>query len=415
MVETVYRGLAGIDVHKKMLAVVVRRETGGQTVYEQRKFGTTRREIEHLAAYLQQQRVTEVVMESTAQYWRPVWHGLEPHLVLHLCHPLKTKGRRGRKSDFRDGRRLVDRLHSGDLEDSFVPGIEQRDWRLLTRTRVDLKDKISVVRNQVEALLELGGIKLSAVLSDTFGASGWAMLKRISEGDYDLDGLLGQMRGVLRRKRAAVTEALAGRLSGTAQLLLQQYLKQVELLRAQIAHIDEVLGLAMKPHAPTLHRLCRMPGIDRAAAQGLLAEIGPTAAAFSSAEEFASWAGMCPGTQESAGVNYSARSPKGNRYIRRLLCQIAWAAVRTKDTFFASLFARLKPRVEAKGAAWAVAHRISKLLWLMLHEGVDYQEKGPAAQNPNLLARKFRRLMKDFQRLGIDPRSLIQEGLSAHA
>jgi transposase len=412
-VETGYRGLAGIDVHKKMLAVVVRRDAGEQTVYEQRKFGSTRHEIEHLAAYLQQQRVAEVVMESTAQYWRPVWHGLEPHLALHLCHPLKTKGRRGRKSDFRDARRLVDRLHSGDLEDSFVPGVEQREWRLLARTRVDLKDKISVVRSQVEGLLELGGIKLSAVLSDTFGASGWAMLKRISKGDYDLDGLLGEMRGLLRRKRAAVTEALAGRLSGTSQLLLRQYLKQVELLREQIAEIDEALGLATKDYAPTLHRLCRMPGIDLAAAQGLLAEIGPTAAAFTSAEELASWAGVCPGVQESAGVNYSARSPKGNRYIRRLLCQIAWAAVHAKDTFFASLFDRLKPRVEAKGAAWAVAHRISKLVWLMLHEGVEYQEKGPAAKNPNLLARKLRRLLKDFQRLGIDPRSLIQEAVPA--
>jgi transposase len=410
IVETVYRVLAGIDVHKKMLAVVVRRDTGEQTVYEQRQFGSTRREIEHLAAYLQQQRVTEAVMESTAQYWRPVWHGLEAHFGLHLCHPLKTKGRRGRKSDFRDARRLVDRLHSGDLEDSFVPGAEQREWRLLTRMRVDLKDKISVVRSQVEGLLELGGIKLSAVLSDTFGVSGWAMLKRISQGDYDLDGLLGEMRGLLRRKRAEVTEALAGRLSGASQLLLQQYLQQVELLREQIAQIDAAVGLAMKAYAPTLNRLCHMPGIDLAAAQGLLAEIGPTAAAFASAEQLASWAGVCPGMQESAGVNYSARSPKGNRYIRRLLCQIAWAAVRTKDTFFASLFARLKPRVEAKGAAWAVAHRISKVVWLMLHQGVEYQEKGPAAQNPKTLARKFRRLLKDFQRLGIDPQSLILEG-----
>jgi transposase len=401
--------LAGIDVHKKMLAVVARREAEGQTVYEQRRFGTTRAEIEHLVAYLQQQGVSEAVMESTAQYWRPVWHGLERHFKLHLCHPLKTRGKRGRKSDFRDARRLVDRLHSGDLEDSFVPGMEQREWRLLTRARVDLKDKIAVVRNQVEGLLEQGGIKLSAVLSDLFGASGWGMLQRIAKGDYDLNGLLGEMRGLLRRRRAEVTEALAGRLSCTAQLLLQQYLKQVQMLREQIAQIDEALGLAMLDNAPTLHRLCQMPGIDLAAAQELLAEIGPTAGAFDSPEQLSSWVGVCPGTQESAGVNYSTRSPKGNRYIRRLLCQIAWAAVHTKDTFFASLFARLKPRVEARGAAWAVAHRISKLIWRMLHEGVSYQEKGPAAKNPNMLARKFRRLLKDFQALGIDPRTLIAQ------
>jgi transposase len=233
------------------------------------------------------------------------------------------------------------------------------------------------------------------------------MLQRISRGDYDLAALLGQMRGLLRRKRDAVAEALAGRLSATAQLLLQQYLEQVALLRQHIAQIEEALGAAMKPYAATLHRLCRVPGIDLAAAQALLAEIGPQAAAFDSAEALASWAGVCPGTQESAGVNYSARSPKGNRYLRRLLCQIAWAAVRTKNTFFASLFARLKPRVEARGAVWAIAHRIAKLIWLMLHQQVDYQEKGPAANSPNTLARKFRRLLKDFQRLGIDPNTLV--------
>lgn len=409
--EPVYRRLAAIDVHKKMVAIMIRQDREEPPLYEQKKFGTTQAEVQHIAAYLQHHGVTEVVMESTAQYWRPIWYGLEAHFQLHLCHPLKTRGRRGRKSDFRDARRLVDRLHSGDLEDSFVPGAEQREWRWLTRTRVDLKDKIAVVRNQVEGLLEQGGIKLAAVVSDVFGVSGWAMLQRLAEGQTDPEVLVREVRGTLRNKRAALTEALAGRLSSSGRLLLRQLLKQVELLRQQIDEIQTALGEAMKGFAATLHRLCRVPGIDLAAAQELLAEIGPKAAAFDSDGEFASWAGMCPGTQESAGVNYSARSPKGNRYVRRLLCQIAWAAVHTKETFFASLFARLKPRVEARGAAWAVAHRISRIIWRLLHEGVAYQEKGPAARNPKTLARKFRRLIKDFQRLGIDPRSLIPEAV----
>jgi len=414
-VETVYRRLAGIDVHKRMLAVVVRIDQDGQVSYEQRKFGTTRSEIQHLAAYLQHSQVTEVVMESTAQYWRPVWYGLEAHYRLHLCHPLRTHGRRGRKSDFRDARRLVDRLHSGDLEDSFVPGAEQREWRWLSRTRVDLKDKVGVVRSQVEGLLEQGGIKLTTVVSDSFGVSGWAMLQRMAQGETDIEALIGEARGTLCKKQAALREALAGRLSPICQLLLKQFLKQVELLRQQIAEIDTALGEAMKAYAPTLHRLCRMPGVDLTAAQELLAEIGPRAAAFPTADEFASWAGACPGSQETAGVNYSARSPKGNRYLRRLLCQVAWAAVHTKQTFFAGLFTRLKPRIEARGAAWAVAHRIAKLVWLLLHEGVEYQEKGPAAKNPKTLIRKFRRLLKDFQRLGIDPSTLVSQEVQTHA
>lgn len=413
--ETEYRCWAGIDVHKRMLAVVIRRDQDGQASYEERRFGTTRNEIQHLVAYLQDHHVAEVVMESTAQYWRPVWYGLEAHFRLHLCHPLRTRGRRGRKSDFRDARRLVDRLHSGDLEDSFVPGAEQREWRWLSRTRVDLKDKVGVVRSQVEGLMEQGGIKLAAVVSDPFGVSGWAMLQHLAQGETDVEAMVREARGTLRKKQAELREALAGHLSPICQLLLRQYLKQVELLWQQIAEINAVLGVAMKAYAPTLQRLCQMPGVDLPAAQELLAEIGPTAAAFATAEQFASWAGACPGTQESAGVNYSHRSAKGNRYLRRLFCQIAWAAVHTKETFFASLFARLKPRIEAKGAVWAVAHRMAKLIWRLLHEGIQYQEKGPAAQKPKTLMRKFRRLVKDFQRLGIDPSTLMLQALQPHA
>jgi transposase len=407
--------LAGIDVHKSMLAVVVRFDCGERPTYEQRKFGTTHSEIGHLAAFLQERGVAELVMESTAQYWRPVWYGLENLFKQHLCHPLKTKGRRGRKNDFRDARRLVDRLASGDIEDSYVPGAEQREWRFLTRARVEMKEKISAVQSQVEGLLEQGGIKLTAVVSDSFGATGWAILKRIAKGETDIEAMLGETRGTLRKKKEQLREALVGRLSPLCRMLLTQRLDQAELLRKQITEIDAALTLAMKDYAATLNRLCRVPGIDLTGAQAILAEVGPRAAAFDSAEQLASWAGLCPGMQESAGVNYSSRSAKGNRYLRRVLCQIAWAAVHTKDTFFASLFARLKPRIEGKGAAWAVAHRIGKLMWLMLHEGVEYKERGPAAHNPKTLARKFRRLLKDFARLGIDPRTLLPEAVPCPA
>jgi transposase len=137
--ESVYRSVAGIDVHKKMLAVVVRRERGEQAEYEKRQFGTNRADIQHLAAWLQAHGVSEVVMESTAQYWRPVWSGLEPHFGLHLTHPLRTQAPRGRKFDFRDAQRLADRWSAGDLQESYIPGREQRAWRWLTRRRVQLK------------------------------------------------------------------------------------------------------------------------------------------------------------------------------------------------------------------------------------------------------------------------------------
>jgi transposase len=208
--ETVYGSIAGIDVHKKMLAVVIRRQSGEQVEYEKRKFGTTHADIQHLAVWLQAHGVSEVVMESTARYWRPVWNGLEPHFRLHLTHPLKTQAPRGQKWDFRDAQRLADRWSAGDLEESFIPGSEQRAWRQLTRARVQLKKKLSVVHSHVEGLLEHGGIKLSAVVSDLFGVSGWAMLEGIAQGVTEVEVLAGEARGALRKKITELKEALVG-------------------------------------------------------------------------------------------------------------------------------------------------------------------------------------------------------------
>jgi len=410
--ESVYRWVAGIDVHKKMLAVVIRRQSGE---YEKRKFGATGAEIQHLKAWLQAHSVSEVVMESTAQYWRPVWYGLEGHFRLHLTHPLKTRAPRGRKSDFRDAQRLADRWSAGDLEESYIPGCEQRSWRWLTRTRVQLKKKLSVIYGHVEGLLEQGGIKLSAVVSDLFGVSGWAMLEQIAQGVSDVEVLAGLARGALRKKDAELKEALAGRLDPVYRMLLKQHLDQVRLLRQQVEELNQTLAGAMQEHLAALHRLTKIPGVDLYAAQELVSEIGPHAAAFGSAAQFASWVGVCPGSQESAGFNYSHRSAKGNRHLRRLLCQIAWAAIHTKDTFFAGLFARLKPRVEGKGAAWAVAHRVAKIVWLVLHEQVEYQEKGSAPPNERTLVRKFKRMLKQFGRLGLDVRALLDSQISAPA
>lgn len=403
------RCVAGIDIHKKMLAVVVRRQDGEQVTYVKRKFGTTKVEIEHLAAWLKHEGVEEVVMESTAQYWRPVWYGLEPHFRLHLSHPLKTKAPRGRKRDYRDAQRLADRWCSGDLEESFVPLSEQRSWRWMTRARVDLKRKLTRVRNQVEGVLEEGGIKLSSVAKDIFGVSGWAMLERIADGETDVEVLAGEARASLRKKKAQLEEALAGHLGPSYRMLLKQYLGQVRLLREQVEELDKEIGKAMKDYTEALCRLCKVPGIGLVAAQELLAEIGPRAAAFPSAPQFASWAGVCPGCQESAEVCYSRRSAKGNRYLRRVLTQVAWAAIRSKDNFFGSLFARLQPRIEGKGAAWAVAHRIAKVVWLLLHEGVEYIEKGPGQPSVKSLTRKLRRMVKQFAGHGLDISTVLAE------
>jgi transposase len=255
---------------------------------------------------------------------------------------------------------------------------------------VQLKRKLSVIHSQVEGLLEEGGIQLAAVVSD-----------------------LGEARGSLCKKKAQLREALAGHLEPVYRLLLKQEMAQARLLWAQVEEVNQALAQAMKEQVAVLHRLSKIPGVDVYAAQELLAEIGPGALALPSADQFASWIGVCPGSRESAGVNYSNRSAKGNRYLRRVLCQIAWAAIHTKETFFASLFARWKPRIEGKGAAWAVAHRICRVIWIMLHNGVDYIDKGAAPINPRTLRRKFSRLVREFGRQGVDVKSLLEQELNA--
>ena len=280
---------------------------------------------------------------------------------------------------------------------------------------MQLKRKVVVIRNQVEGLLEQGGIKLTSVASDVFGVSGWAMLERIVQGETDAEVLVKEARGALRKKEAELKEALAGKLEPVYRLLLKQYMDQVRLLQRQVEEINQAVAGAMKEHVATLVRLTKIPGIDLYAAQELLSEIGPKAAVFHSAEQFASWVGVCPGSQESAGVNYSHRSAKGNSYLRRLLCQIAWAAIHTKQTFFAGLFARLKPRIEGRGAAWAVAHRMAKVIWIVLHDGVEYQEKGSAPPNERTLVRKLKRLLREFGALGLDAKALIDQQLAASA
>jgi len=411
--DAIANNIAGIDIHKSMLAVVVRQQVGDTITYIKRAFGTTKSEIEHLAAWLQHHEVAEAVMESTAQYWRPIWNGLECHFQLHLTHPLKTRAPRGRKRDFRDAQRLADRWHSKDLEESYIPRAEQREWRWLTRSRLQMKRKMTVMRNHVEGLLEQGGIKLTAVVTDIQGVSGWAMLERIANGETDVDALLNEARGRLGKKKPQLREALLGNLAPVYRLILKQTMDQIRLLRNQVEEINAALAEAMKDYVTVLVRLTKIPGIDLYAAQELLAEIGPTASAFPSASHFASWIGVCPGSQESAGVNYSPRSAKGNRYLRRLLCQIAWAAVHAKDTFFNSLFHRLKPKIEGKGAAWAVAHRVAKIVWLVLHNGVDYEEKGPTPTDPRKQAKKFKRLVRTLTSQGFDVRALLDTELAA--
>lgn len=394
--------VAGIDVHKSMLAVVVGVINQPEKCWERRKFGTSVSELNHLAGWLKQRGVQQVVMESTAMYWRPVWIALEPHLSLRLAQAQSNRAPHGRKTDFGDAVRLVRRLWAGELRLSYVPDREQRRWRLLCQAQQQLREEWTRVRNQIEVLLEEGQIKLSAVVSDLLGTSGWRMLKALVAGQHTAAEMAEMACGRLRARSEALQAALEGSLDEVCRGLLDQALQRIEMLDGQQQQLQQWLSAMQREYASTWRRLGQVPGIDVCAAQKILAAIGPQAAAFPSSGHLASWVGVCPGRNESAEHSASNHCPKGYRPLRALLAQIAWAAVRTKGSYFQELFRRWVPRMGVQKAIWAVAHKVVRIIWRILHEGDTYVERGALALDETSRQRKKKRLMQALRRLGYE-------------
>jgi len=393
--------IAGIDVHKRVLMVAVEagNHEGEAAAMGLRRFGTMQMELEHLTAWLQAQGVAEVVMESTAQYWKPVWFALEPHFRLRLAQAWSNRAPRGKKTDFKDAERLVRRHRAGELTLSFVPEEAQRLMRTLARRRFQLTRERVRIQNQVESLLEETRIKLSSVISDLFGGSGMRILEALSEGQCDAQQLAGLADARIQCSVEILREALAAGLGPVHRQLLRQHLAMLHLVDAQIEQTAELMADRTRPHLDAVRRLTAIPGIRALAAQQLIAEIGPTAEAFGSAPQFCSWGGLAPGRAESAGHNYSSRCPKGNMYLRRVLCQVAQAAVRTNNSFFEQKFRRLLPRLGYAKAIWAIARSIAVVVWKILHDGVEYIERG-APSTPGAIRRRLQRLCKELRALG---------------
>jgi transposase len=408
--------IAGIDVHKKMLAVVVSDvEIDSEYQFERKKFSSNPEQLRLLAVWLLEQEAEEVVMESTAQYWRPVWEALERHWkpicekragarrksgTLHLAQALSNRGRRGRKRDFPDAERLVKRLVAQELTLSFVPDAEQRLWRTVTRKKYQLRCDRVRLQNQLESLLEEAHIKLSSLVSDLLGLSARRMLQALAEGETDPAALAALADERLRATPQQLCDALGActELNPVYRRLLKMALEELRLIDEQIVELDKGMASLLSEHQDAVQRLAEVPGLGVDSAQQIIAEVGPTAATFPSAKCLSSWVGACPGDDESAGVNYSHRSPKGNRHMRRLLNQAANAAARTKGSIFEIVYRRSVPRLGHNQAIGAIAHRQCRLIWLILHQGVRYEERGPAVtkRSKQLRTWKMIRQLRSF-------------------
>jgi transposase len=409
--------IAGIDVHKKMLAVVVSNvEVESEFQFERRMFGANPEQLRLLAAWLLEQEAEEVVMESTAQYWKPVWGALERYWkpirekregakrrsgTLHLAQAQSNRGRRGRKKDFVDAERLVKRLVARELTLSFVPDAEQRLWRAVTRKKYQVRRDVVRLHNQLESLLEETHIKLSSLVSDLLGVSARRMLKALADGETNPAALAALAHERLRATPEQLCDALGActELKPVYRRLLKMTLEHLQILEQQIGQLDQELATLLHPHQDAVQRLAEVPGFAVDSAQQIIAEVGPAAATFPSKKCLSSWVGACPGDEESAGVNYSHRSPKGNRHMRRLLNQAANAAIKVKGSIFEVIYRRCVPRLGHNQAIGVIAHRQCRLIWLILHNGARYEERGPAVTTLSKYKRTWR-MIRQLRQLG---------------
>ena len=409
--------IAGIDVHKRMLHVVFSDvEVDGEYQFVRQKFDTSPSQLRMLADWLLEQQVEEVAMESTAQYWKPVWETLERYWkpvcekregakpesgTLPLAQALSNRGRRGRKKDFRDAERLVKRLVANELILSFVPDPEQRLWRTVMRTKYQMTCNRVQLQNRLEALLEEAHLKLSGLVSDLLGASARRMLKAIADGESDPAALAALADRKLRATPQQLSDALGActELNPVYRRLIKMALEDLESIEKRMVQLEQEMADLLRPQEDQVKRLAEVPGLGVDSAQQIMAEVGATAATFPSAEHLSSWVGACPGDEESAEVSQSHRSPQGNRHMRRILNQAANAAVKLKGGIFEILYRRYVPRLGNNQTIGVIAHKLCRLVWKILHQGVHYEERGPAVSKVSK-QKRTQRMLRELRALG---------------
>lgn len=375
--EVIYNRCCGLDVHKAtVVACLWIREAKGKGIKEVRTFGTTTSDLLVLHDWLMGHGVTHVAMESTGVYWKPVYNLLEEDFTVILVNAAHMKAVPGRKTDVRDCEWIADLLAHGLLKSSFIPPEPIRDLRDLTRYRKSLMDERVREVNRLHKLLQSANIKLSSVATDVMGASGRAMFDALLKGSTDPEVLADLARGKLRKKLPELSKALEGRFRDHHRFMLEQILDHLDFLDGLIARISREVAKRMDPFKEKVELLCTIPGVELKTAQNIVAEIGVDMSRFPTHRHLASWAGLCPGNNESAGKRKSGRTTKGDNWFRRTMIEASWAASRTKGTYLGSQYHRLAPRRGKKKAIVAVAHSISVIVYHVIKYNMPFFDLG---------------------------------------
>lgn len=402
--RVVHERCAGLDVHKKTV-VGCRIMPDGKGGWETttRTFSTMTADLFQLADWLREGGVQQVAMESTGVYWKPVFNILEGEFEVVLVNAKHIKFVPGRKTDVKDAQWIAELLQHGLLKASFIPPMEQRELRELVRYRTHLIEERTREVNRVHKVLEDANIKLSSVASNILGVSGREMLEAIIAGKDDPQALAELAKGRMRPKIADLERALTGTVKANHRLLLTLHLEHIDDLNAKLDRLEGEIDQMMPPFDShdLLVRLDTIPGVDRKTAQVILAELGSDMSRFPTAGHAASWAGLVPGKQESAGRNASARTTKANSYLKAALVQAAQAAGRSKDNYLASQFRRLASRRGTKRAAVAVAHSILVIAYHIIQDGTEYVDLGANYFDEHRQASLQKQLIQRLEKLGL--------------
>jgi len=403
--DIIYSHVAGLDLHDKTIVAEARwASQQGKTEQELRTFGTMTRDLLEMADWLAARGVTHVAMEATGVLWKPVWNILDGRFELLLVNPRELKQVPGRKSDVKDCQWIAQLLQHGLLRSSFVPSRPQRELRDLTRHRAQLQGERNRVINRIRKTLEDANIKLGSVASDLAGVSAQEMLRQLIDGQKDVQKLAKLARGRMKAKIPQLELALEGHFQEHHRFMLAQLMDHLAYLDQQVAEFTARIEELMAPFVDQelVEKLDEIPGVNTTMIQNITAETGVDMSVFPTDSHLASWAGMCPGNEESAGKRKRRKTTKGDRWLRRALAEAAWAASHTRDTYLASQYHRLAGRRGKKRALIAVGHTILVIVYHIIKHRVNYQDLGPDYFLRLEPERQKRYLVKRLQQLGYE-------------
>ncbi|MEW5867598.1 MAG: IS110 family transposase [Bacillota bacterium] len=395
--EVLYERCGALDVHKKLVVACVATPEGKET----KTFGTMTSELLELADYLVSKGCTHVAMESTGVYWKPIYNILEgTGIEVLVVNARDIKAVPGRKTDVKDAEWICDLLRHGLLRGSFIPDRPQRELRELVRYRKELVRERAREVNRLQKVLEGANIKLGDVATDVMGKSGQAMIEALVVGETDPELLASLAKGRLKKKSEQLASALQGLIGPHQRMILGAQLEHIRFLDKQIERLNREVEERMRPFDQAVEAIDEIPGIGRRIAEEVLAETGTNMDRFPSAAHLASWAGLCPGNNESAGKRKSGRTRHGNPHLRQALVEAAQAAAHTKDTYLSAQYHRIAARRGAKRAAVAVAHSMIVIIYHMLREGTAYQDLGSNHFDELNRNATVRRAVKRLEALG---------------